>query len=65
MEKISLPTVTNYIIVTSIEDYITRIERAGGEITVPKTEISNVGSFAMSLDRGDNLFGLFETASGH
>ena len=60
MEKISLPTVTNYIIVTSIEDYITRIERAGGEITVPKTEISNVGSFAMFLDSENNLFGLFE-----
>ena len=65
MRRQSLPSVTNYISVSSIQDYLTKIEQAGGKITVPKTEIQNVGSFALFLDSENNLFGLFEEGKGH
>jgi predicted enzyme related to lactoylglutathione lyase len=60
MKRDKLPTVTNYISVYSIDEYIAKINKSGGRVTVPKTEISNVGLFAMFLDSENNLFGLFE-----
>ena len=60
MRRDSLHTVTNYISVTSIDEYISKIEQAGGKTSVPKTKISNIGAFAMFLDSENNLFGLFE-----
>lgn len=64
MRRQSLPAVTNQISVSSIEDYIDKIEHAGGKITVPKTEMHNVGSFAMFLNSENNLFGFFEEGKG-
>jgi predicted enzyme related to lactoylglutathione lyase len=60
MKRDKLPTVTNYISVNSIDEYISKINKSGGRVRVPKTEISNVGLFAMFLDSENNLFGLFE-----
>jgi predicted enzyme related to lactoylglutathione lyase len=33
---------------------------AGGRVIVPRTEIPNLGFFAMFLDSENNMFGLFE-----
>ena len=56
----SLPSVTNYILVNSIDEYTSKINHSGGKVTLHKTEIPQVGFFAMFLDSENNLFGLFE-----
>nr|MBA3751141.1 VOC family protein [Nitrosopumilus sp.] len=60
MKRKSLPTVTNYIAVLSIDECVSKIEQSGGKVTVPRTEIPNIGFFAMFQDSENNLFGLFE-----
>ena len=60
MKRDKLPVVANYISVDSIDEYISKINKSGGRVTVPRTEISNMGFFAMFLDSENNLFGLFE-----
>jgi uncharacterized protein len=60
MKRNTLPSITNYISVNSIDEYISKINKSGGKVTMPRTEIPNVGSFAMFLDSENNLFGLFE-----
>jgi uncharacterized protein len=60
MKRNTLPSVTNYISVNSIDEYISKINKSGGKVTMPRTQIPNVGSFAMFLDSENNLFGLFE-----
>ena len=63
MKRNILPTVTNYIGVTSIDKYLPKINSSGGKITVPKTEIPGIGFFSMFFDSEKNLFGLFEEKS--
>ncbi len=53
-------TMTNYITVPSIDEYIPKIEQAGGKIMIPKTEIPDMGFFAIFIDTENNQFGLFE-----
>jgi predicted enzyme related to lactoylglutathione lyase len=60
MKRDKLPTVTNYISVNSIDEYISKINKSGGRVAVQRTEIPNLGFFAMFLDSENNLFGLFE-----
>jgi predicted enzyme related to lactoylglutathione lyase len=60
MKRDTLPTVTNYILVNSIDEYISKINKSGGRVTVQRTEIPNIGFYAMFLDSENNLFGLFE-----
>jgi uncharacterized protein len=58
----SLPSVTNYILVNSVDKYISKIKHSSGKVTLHKTEIPHVGIFAMFLDSENNFFGLFEKA---
>ncbi len=60
MKRDSLPSVTNYILVNSIDEYTSKINHSGGKVTLHKTEIPNMGFFAMFLDSENNVFGLFE-----
>jgi predicted enzyme related to lactoylglutathione lyase len=60
MKRETLPGVTNYVLVNSIEEYISKISKWGGRVTLQRTEIPNVGFYAMFLDSENNLFGLFE-----
>jgi uncharacterized protein len=53
-------TVTNFITVSSIEEYSSKIEQSGGKIIMPKTEIPNMGFFAVCLDTENNMFGIYE-----
>ncbi|HEY0579189.1 MAG TPA: VOC family protein [Candidatus Nitrosocosmicus sp.] len=53
-------TVTNFITVPSIEEYSSKIEQSGGKVTVPKTEILNMGFFAVFLDTENNMFGIYQ-----
>jgi uncharacterized protein len=53
-------TVTNFITVSSIEEYSSKIEQSCGKIIMPKTEIPNMGFFAVCLDTENNMFGIYE-----
>jgi uncharacterized protein len=53
-------TVTNYITVSSIEEYASRLEQAGGKVIIPKTVIPDMGFYAIFLDTESNMFGLYE-----
>ncbi len=44
------PTVLNYILATDIDETQRKIERAGGALIVPKSEIPNFGWFASFRD---------------
>ena len=53
-------TVTNYITVSSIDDYSSKIEKSGGKVVKAKTEIPDMGFIVVFLDSENNMFGLFE-----
>ncbi len=53
-------TVTNYITVSSIDEYSSKIEQSGGKVIIPKKEIPNMGFFAICLDSENNMFGIYE-----
>ena len=53
-------TVTNFITVSSIEEYSSNIEQSGGKVIMPKTEIPNMGFFAVFLDTENNMFGIYQ-----
>jgi predicted enzyme related to lactoylglutathione lyase len=50
----------NYIGVESIDEYVKKIEALGGKVIVPKTEIPEIGWFALALDPEGNQFGIFQ-----
>ena len=58
--KNSLHTVTNYITISSSEEYTSKIKQAGGKVIAAKTEIPNMGYFAIFLDSENNMFGIYE-----
>lgn len=53
-------TVTNYITVSSIEEYSSKIQQSGGQVIIPKTKLPDMGFIAICLDSKNNMFGLFE-----
>jgi uncharacterized protein len=53
-------SVTNYITVPSVDDYVSKIEKAGGKVIMPKTEIPEMGFILVFLDTENNMFGLYE-----
>jgi predicted enzyme related to lactoylglutathione lyase len=53
-------TVTNFITISSIEEYSSKIEQSGGKIIMPKTEIPNMGFFAVFLDSENNMLGIYQ-----
>lgn len=59
-----LPVTTNTVVVPSVDDYIERVQRAGGRVTSPKQELPGVGVFAYCADPDGNIFGLYESLEG-
>ena len=53
-------TVTNYITVSAIDEYTSKLEQAGGKVIIPKTKIPDMGFYAVFLDSENNMFGLYE-----
>jgi predicted enzyme related to lactoylglutathione lyase len=53
-------TITNYITVSSVDEYSSKIIGAGGKIIKPKTEIPDLGFIVVFMDSENNMFGLFE-----
>jgi predicted enzyme related to lactoylglutathione lyase len=50
----------NTIGVSSVDDYLARITRAGGTITMAKMPIPGVGWFASAVDPEGNNFGIMQ-----
>lgn len=55
-------SVLNYILVDSVEGTSRKIEKAGGQVVVPRTEIPNMGWFAIFKDPDGNLMALYRGA---
>ena len=53
--------ITNYGLVASVEEYMKKVERLGGSICMPKTEVPTMGYFAVCQDPEGNPFGLWES----
>ena len=55
-----MSAVTNTLDVPSVDEYVAKIEEAGGTITVPKMAIPGVGWMAYFKDPDGNTFGIME-----
>lgn len=54
--------ITNYIGVSSIDEYVEKLKTLGGKVTMPKTTIPGFGYLARFLDTEGNTIGLWESA---
>ena len=58
------PTGPNPVIVidvNSVDDYLERIEKAGGKVVMPKFSIGKFGFYARVADTEGNVIGLWQT----
>jgi predicted enzyme related to lactoylglutathione lyase len=53
-------TITNYIMVPSVNRYVAKIKKLGGEICRPKTAVTGLGYFAICQDTEKNTFAIWE-----
>ena len=62
MGKRMLPgqTISNYIDVPSVDEYIAKVKSLGGNIVTPKTAVPGWGYLAICVDTENNTFGLWE-----
>jgi predicted enzyme related to lactoylglutathione lyase len=51
----------NTIGVPSVDEFIKKVEAAGGKVIAPKMPIPGVGWFAYCTDTEGNLFGIMES----
>ena len=49
-----------YVGVESVDEYVKKIQDAGGTVVVPKMAVPTVGYFAQALDTEGNVFAIFE-----
>ena len=63
MSKRQMPQqqITNFIDVKSVDEYLSKVERLGGKVVVPKTSVPGMGYYAVCLDTENNSFGIFES----
>ncbi|MFA4902351.1 MAG: VOC family protein [Desulfobaccales bacterium] len=52
--------ITIYIDVPTVDEYVDKVARLGGQVVVPKMAIPGMGYFAVCLDPENNGFGLWE-----
>ncbi len=52
--------VSNYIGVPSVDDYLAKATKLGGNIIRPKTAVPGWGYLAICVDTENNTFGLWE-----
>jgi hypothetical protein len=52
--------ITVYIDVPSMDEYLEKVKKLGGQVVFPKTAIPEMGYFAVCLDPENNGFGLWE-----
>ena len=51
---------TNYINVSSVDEYKSKVEKAGGKVVAPKHAVPGMGYFALCLDTENNPFAIWE-----
>jgi uncharacterized protein len=54
------PGTINTIVVSSLDQFIKKIEQNGGRICVPKMAIPTIGWLAYAQDPQDNVFGIIQ-----
>lgn len=52
--------IVNYIGVSSVDEYLAKVEKLGGRVLMPKTAVTGWGFLAICMDTEDNTFGLWE-----
>jgi uncharacterized protein len=52
--------ITNYINVNSVDEYSSKVERAGGKVAATKHAVPGMGYFALCLDTENNAFAIWE-----
>ena len=52
--------ITNYIGVSSIDEYVVKVGELGGKILQPKMAVPGYGYLAMCIDTEGNVFGLWQ-----
>lgn len=50
----------NYIGVSSMNEYLLKVEEFGGKVLMPKTAVPGWGYLALCMDTENNTFGLWE-----
>jgi uncharacterized protein len=53
--------ITNFIDVTSVDEYSAKVQGLGGKVVAPKQAVPTMGYFAVCLDTENNTFGIWET----
>ncbi len=56
-------TTTNTIDVSSVDEFVAKVEQAGGKVVAPKQAIPGVGYFAYCSDTEGNMFGIMQSDS--
>jgi hypothetical protein len=59
LDDMPAPVITNYILVKDIESMLESVRARGLEIVVQKTEVPNMGWFALFKDPDGNVVGLW------
>ena len=53
--------ITNFIDVSSVDEYSSKIEKLGGKVVVSKMAVPSMGYFAICRDTENNKFGIWES----
>ena len=52
--------ITSYIGVSSIDEYVAKVEQLGGKVVMPRLAVPGWGYLAICFDTEDNMFGLWQ-----
>lgn len=52
--------ITSYIGVSSVDEYVSKVEKLGGKVVQPKMTVPGWGYLAICFDTEDNMFGLWQ-----
>ena len=56
--------ITSYVGVSSIDDYVAKVESLGGKVVMPRMAVPGWGYLAICFDTEDNMFGLWQEDRG-
>ena len=56
-------TITDYFAVSSIDECLSKVQKLGGQVVVPKMPVPGMGYFAYCLDTEKNVFAIWETSA--
>lgn len=53
-------TITNYVGVASVDQFVPKVQKLGGKVCTPKTAVPQMGYFVICQDTENNSFALWE-----